>query len=185
MLKLVCWKLCRHLTRKAQSDVLDVALFLQGQLNQHGMVHGYKLKHLKCIQSGVKVTQRTVQHLLKILDPQGVQLRKSMPVHKIRTKLVMVYFIILNFILQLQDPYCKIFSNNYEIRFFFNSVNTVHFCSFKETNKKMQSHFYFQICRVWHAFVELQNNEHASVNKITRSTIFGPDNLIFHYFIHT
>lgn len=62
--------------RKAQSDVLDVALFLQEQLNQHGMLHGYKFMHLKCIQSGLVVTQRTVRHLLKILDPQGVQLRQ-------------------------------------------------------------------------------------------------------------
>ena len=61
---------------KAQSDVLDVALFLQEQLNKHGMLHGYKLMHLKCIQSGLVVTQRTVRHLLKILDPQGVQLKQ-------------------------------------------------------------------------------------------------------------
>ena len=60
--------------RKAQSDVLDVALFLQEQLNQHGMLHGYKFMHLKCIPSGLVVTQRTVWHLLKILDPEGVQL---------------------------------------------------------------------------------------------------------------
>ena len=60
--------------RKAQSDVLDVALFLQEQLNQHGMLHGYKFMHLKCIPSGLVVTQRTVRHLLKILDPEGVQL---------------------------------------------------------------------------------------------------------------
>lgn len=34
--------------QKAQSDVLDVALFLQEQLNQHRMLHGYKFMHLKC-----------------------------------------------------------------------------------------------------------------------------------------
>ena len=64
------------LRRKAQSDLLQVALFLQEQLNQYGMLHGYKLMHLKCIQAGLVVTQTTIRHLLLILDPRGVQLRK-------------------------------------------------------------------------------------------------------------
>lgn len=43
-----------------------------------GMLHaGYKLMHLKCIQSGLEVTQKTAQHLLQILDPQGAQLRQG------------------------------------------------------------------------------------------------------------
>ena len=61
--------------RKAQSDLLEIALFLQEQLNQYGMLHGYRFMHLKCIQAGLVVTQSTVRCLLKILDPQGVQLR--------------------------------------------------------------------------------------------------------------
>ena len=32
--------------------------------------------HLKCIQAGLVVTQTTIRHLLLILDPRGVQLRK-------------------------------------------------------------------------------------------------------------
>ena len=64
------------LRRKAQSDLLQVALFLQEQLNQYGMLHGYKLMHLKCIQAGLVVTQTTIRHLLLLLDPRGVQLRK-------------------------------------------------------------------------------------------------------------
>ena len=66
----------RLFRRKAQSDELDVALFLQEQFNQHGMLHGYKFMHFKCIQSGLVVMQRTAWHPLKILDPQGVQLRQ-------------------------------------------------------------------------------------------------------------
>ena len=62
--------------RKAQSDLLQVALFLQEQFNQYGMLHGYKLMHLKCIQAGLVVTQTTIRHLLLLLDPRGVQLRK-------------------------------------------------------------------------------------------------------------
>ena len=61
--------------RKAQSDLLEVALFVQEQLNEYGMLHGYKFMHLKCIQAGLVVSQYTVRVLLKILDPQGVQLR--------------------------------------------------------------------------------------------------------------
>lgn len=55
---------------KAQSDVLDVALFLQEQLNQ-----------FKDTNSALVVTQRTVRHLLKILNPQGVQLRRCLYVN--------------------------------------------------------------------------------------------------------
>lgn len=62
--------------RKNQSDVLDVALFLMEQLQTHGKLHGYKLQHLRCIQEGFVVTQNTVRHLLKILDPRGVELRQ-------------------------------------------------------------------------------------------------------------
>lgn len=61
--------------RKAQSDLLEVALFVQEQLNEYGMLHGYKFMHLKCIQAGLVVSQSTVRVLLKILDPRGVQLR--------------------------------------------------------------------------------------------------------------
>lgn len=58
---------CRHLKslglfrRRAQSDVLDVTLFLQEQLNQHGMLHGYKFMHSKCIQTGLVVTRSSGQ----------------------------------------------------------------------------------------------------------------------------
>lgn len=61
--------LCRHLKslglfrRRAQSDVLDVTLFLQEQLNQHGMLHGYKFMHSKCIQTGLLVTRSSGQYV--------------------------------------------------------------------------------------------------------------------------
>ena len=66
----------RWFRRKDHSDLLDVAVFIQDQLNEYGMLHGYKMMHLKCIQSGYVVTQETIRHLLKILDPHGVQLRR-------------------------------------------------------------------------------------------------------------
>lgn len=65
----------RLFRRKAPSDILDVATFLQDQLARYGMLHGYKLMHMKCIQAGYVVTQETIRRLLKILDPCGVQLR--------------------------------------------------------------------------------------------------------------
>lgn len=65
-------KLLGLFRRKAQSDLLEVALFLHEQLNQYGILHGYRFMHLKCIQAGLVVTQSTVRALLKILDPNGV-----------------------------------------------------------------------------------------------------------------
>uniref|UniRef100_A0A3P9JR73 Integrase core domain-containing protein n=1 Tax=Oryzias latipes TaxID=8090 RepID=A0A3P9JR73_ORYLA len=62
--------------RKNQSDVLDIALFLIGQLQTYGQLNGYKLQHLRCIQEGFVVTQNTVRQLIKILDPRGVELRQ-------------------------------------------------------------------------------------------------------------
>lgn len=49
--------------RRAQSDVLDVTLFLQEQLNQHGTLHGYKFMHSKCIQTGLVVTRSSGQYV--------------------------------------------------------------------------------------------------------------------------
>lgn len=76
-------KLLGLFRRKAQSDLLEVALFVNEQLNQYGMLHGYKFKHLKCIQAGLVASQYTVHVLLKILDPQGVQLRSR---HRLRRR---------------------------------------------------------------------------------------------------
>lgn len=47
-----------------------------GLLEGHGRLHGYKLHHLNCIQAGYVVIQSTVRHLLKFLDPHGVQQRR-------------------------------------------------------------------------------------------------------------
>lgn len=62
--------------RKNQSDLLEVASFLVDQLQGHRRLNGYKLHHLNCIQSGYVVTQCTVRHLLRFLDPHGVEQRR-------------------------------------------------------------------------------------------------------------
>lgn len=59
---------------KTHSDLLDVAL-LQEQLDQYGVRHRYKFMHLKYFRMGFVVSQKTVRYLVKILDPQGIQLR--------------------------------------------------------------------------------------------------------------
>ena len=61
--------------RKNYSDVLDVALYLVGELENSGQLHGYKFMHLKCIQNGYVVTQETVRHLLHVIDPSGIKNR--------------------------------------------------------------------------------------------------------------
>ena len=63
--------------RKFKSDIVDVAVFVESQLQKHGQLHGYKLMHLKCIQNGLVVTQDTVRHLLHVLDPEGVEYRRK------------------------------------------------------------------------------------------------------------
>lgn len=76
------WTLRRHLKhlrlyrRKNQTDLLEVALFLIDELNRYGKLHGYKLQHPKCIQAGFVVSQSVIRHLLSILDPDGVQMRR-------------------------------------------------------------------------------------------------------------
>ena len=47
--------------RKAQSDLLQVALFLQEQLNQYGMLHGYKLMNLKYNYTAPALTPRPLE----------------------------------------------------------------------------------------------------------------------------
>lgn len=62
--------------RKYRSDILDVALYLTKELETYGQLHGYKLQHLRCIQQGFTVTQNDIRHLLSILDPHAVELRR-------------------------------------------------------------------------------------------------------------
>ena len=62
--------------RKYKSDVVDVALFIQKQLNESGQMHGYKWLHLKCLHQGLVVTQEDIRILLNVMDPEGVALRR-------------------------------------------------------------------------------------------------------------
>ena len=63
--------------RKNYSDMCDVALFIMAQLNTSDKMLGYRMMHLKCIQEGFVVTHDHVRLLLRILDKEGVQMRKK------------------------------------------------------------------------------------------------------------
>ena len=62
--------------RKRASDILDVALFIQDQVETSGQMHGYRWLHRKCLHKGFVVKQETVRILLQILDPMGVEVRR-------------------------------------------------------------------------------------------------------------
>ena len=66
-----------RLSRKKDfSDLLDVALFITQELESSGQLHGYRWMHQKCILSGFKIPRDTVYHIMKLLDPDGVSMRK-------------------------------------------------------------------------------------------------------------
>ncbi|KAK7904901.1 hypothetical protein WMY93_017508 [Mugilogobius chulae] len=67
---------CKKIGAKESVGPLDVAAFLIDQLDGHKKMYGYKLHHLNCIQAGFVVTQNTVRHLLRFLDPDGVEQRR-------------------------------------------------------------------------------------------------------------
>ncbi|CAH0550629.1 unnamed protein product [Brassicogethes aeneus] len=63
--------------RKNFTSINDVISFLESQLLGSGRLHGYKWMHLKCLHSGIIITQETVRLLLNIIDPHGVSLRRK------------------------------------------------------------------------------------------------------------
>lgn len=63
--------------RKHYSDIVDVACFIMGEIEGSGMMHGYRMMHLKCIQQGFVVKRETIRELLSILDPVGVAYRSA------------------------------------------------------------------------------------------------------------
>lgn len=61
--------------RKQRSDILDVATFVEDQLNESGQMLGYRTMHLKCVQSGLSVARHTVYSIMELLDPSGLHAR--------------------------------------------------------------------------------------------------------------
>lgn len=62
--------------RKRYSKLEDIMNFMQQELEKSAQLHGYRWFHLKCLQSGLVVTQNIIRELLLYLDPIGVDFRK-------------------------------------------------------------------------------------------------------------
>lgn len=62
--------------RKNYTDLNVVLDHLNDDVTGYGQLHGYRWQHLRCIQSGLIVTQKTVRLGLQIVDPEGVDIRK-------------------------------------------------------------------------------------------------------------
>ena len=70
--------------RRKYSDLIDVSLFITGELGKHGGLYGYKSMHLSSVCKGLVVKEENVRLLLQILDPEGVSLRRK---HRLRRRL--------------------------------------------------------------------------------------------------
>ena len=62
--------------RKNFTDIMDVAIFIFENVSQPGFSSGYRWMHQKCINYGFTVAREIVTALMKLLDPEGVSLRK-------------------------------------------------------------------------------------------------------------
>ena len=67
----------RILRKKFHADILETALFVQDKLLSEGRYQGYRWMHLQCIQKGLNVSRDTIQILMKLLDPVGVEMRRK------------------------------------------------------------------------------------------------------------
>ena len=61
--------------RKNVSSVLDVAMFINDELNKTDSMHGYRWMQYKCLQNGLVVPRDDVAALMQLLDPDGIALR--------------------------------------------------------------------------------------------------------------
>lgn len=63
--------------RKEYSDILDVASFIDNEIQLSGRLHGYRWMHNKCIQRGIRAPRESISSLMKLLDPIGVEARRK------------------------------------------------------------------------------------------------------------
>ena len=62
--------------RKNRSDINEVINFITEQVNTVGQLHGYRFMTQKCSLAGISVSREVVRNIIKIIDPEGVNLRK-------------------------------------------------------------------------------------------------------------
>lgn len=67
----------RLFRRKDHTDVAEVSVFVMNELRTCGQQLGYRMMHLKCVNAGLVVSRETVRHLLGVLDPRGIELRRK------------------------------------------------------------------------------------------------------------
>ncbi len=72
--------LCRKLNlfrRKNQTDIEEIASFVQSEMATSGRLQGYRWLHLRAIRRGYVVSQETMRMVIKEIDPEGVELRRA------------------------------------------------------------------------------------------------------------
>lgn len=62
--------------RKNVSSIIDVALFIDNEMQCSGRLHGYRWMHSKCRLHGLRVSRESVGYILRELDPAGVATRR-------------------------------------------------------------------------------------------------------------
>ncbi len=73
-------RLCRKLNlfrRKNQTDIEEIASFVQSEMATSGRLQGYRWLHLRDIRRGYVVSQETMRMVIKEIDPEGVELRRA------------------------------------------------------------------------------------------------------------
>ncbi len=71
-------RLCRKLNlfrRKNQTDIEEIASFVQSEMATSGRLQGYRWLHLRAFRRGYVVSQETMRMVIKEIDPEGVELR--------------------------------------------------------------------------------------------------------------
>ena len=62
--------------RKNLSDIESVSNFIAENLEKSGQQLGYRSMHLRCTLAGFRVSMESVRVILRLLDPEGVELRR-------------------------------------------------------------------------------------------------------------
>ncbi len=73
-------RLCRKLNlfrRKNQTDIEEIASFVQSEMATSGRLQGYRWLHLRAIRRGYVVSQETMRMVIKEIDPEGVEHRRA------------------------------------------------------------------------------------------------------------
>lgn len=55
----------------------EVLAFVQHEIMTNGQMQGYGWLHLRAVQRGFVVSQDTIRRIIKLVDPQGVELRRT------------------------------------------------------------------------------------------------------------